>query len=597
LKKLLSGNEAIARGIWEAGVNVASGYPGTPSTEILENLATYDGLYCEWSVNEKVALEVALGATVVGARAFCTMKLVGLNVAADPLFNAVYSGVKGGLVVLTADDPSRHSSQTEQDNRNYARFARLPVMEPADSQEAKDFVAEAMALSEAFGTPVLYRTETRISHSKSLVELEDRVESAEPFAVNRDLSYCILPAFTRTRHAEVEERIRKIGEWAETWTGNRLEMRDPEVGIITCGVTYQYVREAMPEASTLKIGMPYPLPRNLIASFASQVKKLYVVEELDPFLEEQIRLMGIEVAGGKDLIPLENELNPRIVAAGLARANLPVNDMLLTEAPAPAQGVPPRPPTLCPGCGHRGVFVALNRLKAYVTGDIGCYTLGALPPFSALHSVICMGAGVSMAHGMDKGLAERMPDKAQAPVVGVVGDSTFFHSCIPEVLNTVWNNGTSVLVVLDNRTTAMTGGQVTPGQGCVLCGQEAPHIDIAEVVKALKVPRVRKVDPYNLKEVEEALKEEIAAPEASVIIAEAPCVLEYKIKGVPYMVDAEACTGCKRCLRVGCTALSLTAPPEGKDKDVVVIDPAFCTGCSICAQMCRFEAILPGGEN
>jgi indolepyruvate ferredoxin oxidoreductase alpha subunit len=593
MQQVLSGNEAIARGAWEAGVKVATAYPGTPSTEILENMSTYPDVYSEWSTNEKVALEVAIGASSVHARALCAMKLVGLNVAADPLFNASYVGVRGGLVVVSADDPGRHSSQTEQDNRNYGKFAKIPVLEPSNSQECKDFMILAFALSEELNTPILFRTTTRTSHSKGLVQLSERTEAEAPLELHHDMRYSLLPAFTRTRPMEVREREVRIKERSETLDINRIEMGDPAVGIVACGAAYQYAREAFPTASFLKIGMPWPLPVKLAAEFRAKVAKLYVVEELDPFMEEQLRLAGITIDGGQELTPRYGELDPFIVANRLHAAGVPgATQTLLSKPDAPVEGLPVRPPTLCPGCGHRGVFTVLSRLKTFVSGDIGCYTLGAMPPFNAMNSDICMGASVSTAHGIQKALGELGADKANRKV-SVIGDSTFFHSGITGLLDIVWNGGTSVIIILDNRTTAMTGGQDTPGTGKTLSGKDAPWVDIAAFCRAIGVPRVEVVDPYDLKEVERSIKEALDAHEASVIVAKAPCVLQYKIRGEYWVVDEDACTGCKRCLRVGCTALSLLPVPEGEEKAKVAIDPSLCTGCGVCAQMCRFDAIGP----
>lgn len=594
MRRVMSGNEAIARGAWEAGVKVATGYPGTPSTEILENVVTYPDIYCEWSINEKVAVEVALGATEVGARAISTMKVVGLNVAADPVFNASYIGPRAGFVIVVADDPGRYSSQTEQDNRRMGPYAKIPVLEPSSSQECKDFVIFGIELSERFHTPVLLRTTTRTSHSKGLVELGDRHESEETISLIREPRYSLLPGFTRTRHKEVEERMERIREYVDEAPINRIEMGDPEIGIVATGAAYQYAREAFPEASFLKIGIPYPLPRRMLKEFRAKVKKLYVVEELDPFMEEQIRLMGITVDGGADLLPRYDELDPALVARALTKAGAPrANPVFLVEPRSPVQDLPARPPTLCPGCGHRGVFTVLSKMRVFVAGDIGCYTLGAMPPFNALHSDICMGAGVSSVHGIEKGLGEAAGDKKNRRVA-VIGDSTFFHSGMTSLLNIVWNRGTSVVIILDNRTTAMTGGQVTPGVGRTLMGEEVPAIDIEALCRALGVPRVETVDAYNLSALEASLSAALEAHEPAVIIAQAPCVLQYKIRGEAWVVEPEKCTGCKRCLRVGCTALGLVPAAEaGREKDLVTIDPALCIGCGVCAQMCRFDAIGP----
>ena len=594
MPSVMSGNEAIARGAWEAGIAVGTGYPGTPSSEILENFATYPDIYAEWSVNEKVAVEAALGATEVGARALSTMKVVGLNVAADPVFNASYIGPRAGYVIVVADDPGRYSSQTEQDNRRMGPYAKIPVLEPSSSQECKDFVIFGIEFSERFHTPVLLRTTTRTSHSKGLVELGERHESPEPRSLVHEPRYSLLPGLTRTRHQEVEERMERIREYVNEAPVNRIEMGDPEVGIVATGAAYQYVREAFPQASVLKIGIPYPLPKRLLEEFRRQVRRLYVVEELDPFMEEQIRIMGVSIDGGAELLPRFNELDPALVAQRLSAAGVPgANPDLLNPPPAPVEGLPQRPPTFCPGCGHRGVFTVLSKMKLFVAGDIGCYTLGAMPPFNALHSDICMGASVSSIHGVEKGLGKAAFDKKNRRVA-VIGDSTFFHSGMTALLNIIWNRGSSVIIILDNSTTAMTGGQVTPALGRTLMGEEAPAVDIGAVCRAFGVPKVETVDAYNLAALESSLKAAFEAHEPTVIIAQAPCVLEYKVQGEPWVVEADKCTGCKRCLRVGCTALGLVPAAEaGRKKDLVTIDPALCIGCGVCAQMCRFDAIGP----
>jgi indolepyruvate ferredoxin oxidoreductase, alpha subunit len=590
MREMLSGNEAIARGAWEAGVKLAAAYPGTPSTEILENMADYKDVYSEWAPNEKVALEVALGAAIAGGRALAAMKHVGVNVAADPFFTASYVGIKGGLVLVSADDPAMHSSQNEQDNRNYAKFAKVPLLEPSDSQEAKDLVKLAFSLSEQFDTPVMLRTTTRISHSKSVVELEDRVETTPLTAIDKNTpKYTMLPGFAKLKHVKVEERLLALRELAETLPINRIEMGDPRVGIVATGAAYVYAREAYPEASFLKLGMTYPLPARLIREFRDKVDRLYVVEELDPFLEEQIVYMGVKVDGGKDLLPLLGEFDPGLIARTLTAAGVPGADSDLIVAPdAGAQGLPMRPPTLCPGCSHRPVFTALRRLRCFVSGDIGCYTLGALPPLESMHSCVCMGASIGMAHGIGKVMEDT--DDVKNRAVAILGDSTFFHSGVTPLMDAIWNKGNALTIILDNRTTGMTGGQENPGTGRTLGGDLTSEVDLPKLCEALGVKRVRTIDPYDVEAVEEAIKEELAAKEASVIIAKAPCVLQYKIKRDPWVVDAELCTGCKRCLRVGCIALGLVG--EG-DAVKAEIDAVQCNGCSVCAQMCKFEAIRP----
>ncbi len=583
MKDVLLGNEAIARGAWEAGVTFASAYPGTPSTEILQNIASGypKDIYSQWSPNEKTALEVAVGASIAGARALACMKHVGVNVAADPLFTAVYTGVRGGLVLLTADDPFLHSSQNEQDNRHYARAAKLPLVEPSDSQEAKDFLKVAFELSERFDTPVLFRTTTRINHSKGVVELGERTELPKPTELPRDpAKYTMLPGFARPKHPKIEARLAELKALGATSPLNRVEMGDAAVGIITSGVAYHYAKEALPGASFLKLGLTFPFPDALVRDFASKVKQVVVVEELDPYLEEQVKLLGIEVAHGKDWFPICGELEPADVAAKLAGTH--------AEVAAPAPGLPTRPPVMCPGCSHRGVFHVLKKLKVFVSGDIGCYTLGALPPFNAMHACLCMGGSIPMAHGISKVMEGS--DDPKNRTVAVIGDSTFFHSGVTGLMDMIWNGGNSVVLIQDNRITGMTGGQDTPGTGKTLMGRDAPMVDIEKLVLALgiKAVNVRVVGAYDLKAVETVLKEELAKPEPSVVITKDPCVLNYRVKDRPLRVDPEACTACKVCLQVSCIALSMQG--QGDDRKAS-IDPNFCTGCTVCAQVCKFDAI------
>ncbi len=592
--EILSGNEAIARGAWEAGVKLAAAYPGTPSTEILEALADYDDVYCEWSPNEKVAMEVGIGASMAGGRALVCMKHVGLNVAADPFFSSSYVGSEAGIVVVSADDPGMHSSQDEQDNRNYAKFARVPLLEPSDSAEAREFTIAAYELSERFDTPVLLRTTTRTSHSKSIVPMGERVETEPVTQVKRDWNkYLMMPQNAIVRHAVVEQRVVDMTEYAETCLFNRVEMGDSRVGIITSGAVYGYCREAVPGASYLKLGLTYPLPKKLIADFRARVEKLYVVEELDPFLEEAIRLMGIEVDGGKELNTLQGELNARSIAASLAQAGVPgVNEELLADLGPEQADLPSRPPTFCPGCSHRGLFVVLKKLRVFVSGDIGCYTMGALPPYNAVHASTCMGASISMAHGMAKVLeppAEGAKPDLRRKVVGVIGDSTFFHSGITSLMDVVYNGGKTLSIIVDNSTTAMTGGQENPGSGKTLLGDPSATVDIPALCRAMGINRVTTIDPYDLDEVERVLREELATDEPSVVIAKAPCVLQFKIRKPIYKVDTEACTGCKRCLQAGCGALNLYFDDAGDRK--VEINPADCAGCGVCSQLCPQDAI------
>lgn len=581
MKALLSGNEAIARGAYENGVTVATAYPGTPSTEILENMVNYkDKIYCEWSPNEKVAMEVAVGASFGGARTLVAMKHVGLNVAADPFLTLSYTGVKGGMVVVSADDPSMHSSQNEQDNRHYARLAKVPMLEPSDSQEAKDFVGIALDISEQFDTPVLLRTTTRISHSKTVVELKDRREKPEPAEFERaPQKFVMIPGHARLRHIEVEERLKKLEEYANNAEINRIEWGDAKIGVITSGISYQYVKEAMPEASVLKLGLTYPLAKDLIRSFAEKVDTLFVVEELDPFLEEQIKAMGIKVTG-KDKLPLIYEFDQGVIRERLLGEKRK-EDNILSDV-----SLPPRPPVLCPGCPHRGVFYVLKKLKLVVTGDIGCYTLGVVPPLSAMDTTVCMGASVGMAFGVELALK----DKVKHKVVGVIGDSTFVHSGITGLIDIVYNKGASTVIILDNRITGMTGHQDNPATGKTLMGEHTHQLDLGEVARAVGVKSVRVIDPYDLGETERVIREEIAKDEPSVIITNRPCVLIVKDKEWDkYQVDQELCRSCGMCYKVGCSAIY-------KENDKAKIDILFCTGCGICGQVCRFNAIKKVGE-
>lgn len=590
MKEILSGNEAIARGAFEAGVLVATGYPGTPSTEILENTVLYKEIDSSWAPNEKVALEVAIGASFAGARTIVTMKHVGVNVAADPLFTLSYTGIKGGLVLVTADDPEMHSSQNEQDNRNYAKFAKVPMLEPADSQECKDFTRIALELSERYDTPVMLRTTTRVSHSKSIVELEDRVAGLPaPALVTNAAKQVMLPANAKVRHPLVEDRMRRLAEAASTMAINRMELRDASVGIVTSGVCYEYVREAFPEVSTLKLGLVHPFPAELVRSFAGKVGRLYVVEELDPFFEEQIRALGIAVVG-KEIIPICGELSPerlRKAFAGLGIA--PAPERAADAAETGPIALPPRPPNMCPGCPHRGVFYTLNQLKAYVTGDIGCYTLGFLPPLSSMETCVCMGASIGNATGVVKVVS----DEEKKRVVAVIGDSTFIHSGMTGLADMVYNNSPATVVILDNRITAMTGRQDNPASGFTLMNEPAHRIDLAGLCSALGVRHVRTVNPFDLDQTRQALKEEMERPETSVIITNKPCVLIKRegvfTRGPLYAVEAEKCTGCRACLKLGCPAIQWKSG-EGK-KGLAYIDPMLCTGCDVCRQLCKFDAI------
>lgn len=587
-KTILSGNEAIARGAFEGGVRVASAYPGTPSTEILENIVNYSTIDASWAPNEKVALEVGIGASFGGARALVAMKHVGVNVAADPLFTFSYTGVRGGLVLVTADDPEMHSSQNEQDNRNYARFAKVPMLEPADSQECKDFTRLALELSEQYDTPVFLRTTTRISHSKSVVTLEDPVTGLpEPGLERNAAKLVMLPGNARKRHPLVEDRLVRLAAAGAGMACNRLEMRSAEIGVITSGVCYNYVREALPGASTLKLGMVHPLAGDLVREFAGKVKRLFIVEELDPFIEDQVKAMGI-ACEGKSLLSLCGELTPGRLREAFGRAGLEVAGAE-PAAPEDAPVLPPRPPNMCPGCPHRGVFFALNQLKAYVTGDIGCYTLGFMPPLSAMDTCVCMGASIGNATGVVK----VVPDAEKGQVVAVIGDSTFLHTGINGLMDMVYNRAPATVVILDNRITAMTGRQDNPASGFTLMDEGTFRVDFEQLCRALGVRHVRTVNPFDLEETKTALAEEMARPEPSVVITDKPCVL-VKREGVfergPLLeVAEENCTGCRACLRIGCPAI--VWKPEGGRKGVAFIDPLLCTGCDVCRQLCRFDAI------
>jgi indolepyruvate ferredoxin oxidoreductase alpha subunit len=578
MKKLLSGNEAIARGAYEAGVTVATAYPGTPSTEILENIIQYPEVYAEWSPNEKVALEVGIGASIAGARVLVAMKHVGVNVAADPLLTAAYTGVNGGLVLVSADDPGMHSSQNEQDNRYYAKFAKIPLLEPSDSQEAKNMLKIAYDISEEFDTPVLLRTTTRIAHSQCLVKLEPREALPLKEYVKDPQKYVMLPAHARLRHPIVEERRKKLETFNEKSSLNRVEKASAKVGVITSGITYQYVKEAMPEASVLKLGMTYPLPKNLITDFVQSVETCYVIEELEPFLEEQIKAWGLAVIG-KDIFPRIGELSAELIAQKFSE-----EEQSEVASASQAQAIPVRPPVLCPGCPHRAVFYVIKKLQLKVTGDIGCYTLGATPPLSGMDTCICMGASIGMAHGMEKARGKEFVKG----LVAVIGDSTFMHSGMTGLVNTVYNSGISTTLILDNSTTAMTGHQDHPGTGLTLNKQEVPQIDLVALVKALGVKRVQVVDPYDLKATEIAIQTEVAAEEPSVIIFKRPCVLlkGKAPKGCAY-IDSEICLNCTECSKLGCP--SLVYKGEGYTPDV---DTTLCNGCGLCNQTCRYGAIL-----
>ncbi len=573
-KKILLGNEAIARGAYEAGVKVSAAYPGTPSTEISESIAKYDEIYAEWSPNEKVAAEVAIGASIAGARAMCSMKHVGVNVASDPLFTAAYSGVGGGLVVVAADDPGMYSSQNEQDSRMVARAAMIPVLEPSDSAEAKEFMKLAFDLSEGYDTPVMVRSTTRLSHSQGLVELGER-EEREILPYERNIAkYVMMPANAIRRHMMVEERMKKLAEDACGMAVNRAEYRDLSIGFITSGIPYQYVREAMPEASVLKLGLVHPLPRKLIEEFAAKVDRLYIFEELEPVIEEQVRSWGILKAMGKELFTVQGEYS-----ANMLRERVMGQSPASVKAPA---AVPARPPILCPGCPHRSVYSVLNRLKIHAAGDIGCYTLGALAPLSVVDTTICMGSSISTLHGMEKARGKEYIHDW----VAVIGDSTFMHTGINSLMNMVYNQSSGTVVILDNSTTGMTGHQDHAATGKTLKGETVPAIDIAGLCRSLGIEHVFEISAFDLEGLAEAFRRETKRDAVSVIITKAPCVL---LKGVTFpnkcVPVPGKCRKCGACLRPGCPALTK------KEDGTVEIDETMCNGCGLCAQLCRFDAI------
>ena len=576
-KHLMSGNEAIARGAYEAGVKVCSAYPGTPSTEIFESLPQYkDALYCEWAPNEKVATEVAYGAAIGGARSICAMKHVGLNVAADPMFTAAYNGINRGFVIVTADDPSMHSSQNEQDNRYYAKFAKIALIEPSDSQECKDFLKEAYYISEHFDMPVLYRTTTRVSHSKSLVTFGER-EEAEPFTYTRNNpKFNCSPANAYRNHAKVEKNLAALREYSNRCPLNRVEMKGTKVGVISASIAYLYAKDVFPEdTSFLKLGLTNPLPMDLIRDFASKVEKLYVIEELEPFMEEQIKAAGIACTG-KELVSNMYELNPQRL-----------KEMLFGEKPE-TKDLPvkagSRPPTLCPGCPHRGFFYTLGKQKnTVIAGDIGCYTLGANAPLNATDTCVCMGGGFTIAHGMSKAFAMTGQEKK---IFGVVGDYTFFHSGMTGAAEIIYNKGRVIPCVLDNHITGMTGHQDNPGSGYNLQGEVASAIKIEDVLHAYGYENVIVVDPQDLTAMQKAVDDALASEVPAAIVSRRPCLLIKRIKHDigQCVVDTDKCIGCKKCLSVGCPAVMI------KDKKSC-IDPNQCVGCTVCAQVCPVGAI------
>jgi len=580
---LLSGNEAIAHGAKAAGVRFAAAYPGTPSTEILENFAKFPGVHAQWSPNEKVAFEVGIGASLAGARVIVCMKHVGVNVAADPLMTFAYTGVKGGFVLVSADDPEMHSSQNEQDNRTYAKFARIPMLEPSDSQECYDFVEYALEISERFDTPVLLRCTTRISHSLAPVALREWKDvPITGFEVDI-AKYVMMPNWAKPRHQAVLKRLEELRKFTEETPLNRIEWGDRKIGIVTSGVSYQHAKEVMPEASFFKLGFSYPMPVKKLKEFAAQVEKVIVVEELEPFIEEGLKVAGI-ACEGKKFFPVYGELNPSIVQKGFAAAGLLAEPSM--DVASPIQ-VLPRPPVLCPGCAHRSVFYALRRMGAHVFGDIGCYTLAALPPLEALHTCICMGASVGMATGVSQ------VQGSKRPVFAVIGDSTFLHSGITALLDAIYNKANVTIIILDNGITAMTGGQNHPATGKTLQGQKAPAVDFIALAKALGADHAETFDPYDFNASWETLKSAVKRPGVNVLVTTRPCMLfPKKLKDVPYQIIAADCNGCGVCLKVGCPAIARSGEVTDKGLAIPVIDDSQCTGCKLCADLCPVDCIL-----
>ncbi|HNS09816.1 MAG TPA: indolepyruvate ferredoxin oxidoreductase subunit alpha [Candidatus Ozemobacteraceae bacterium] len=584
-RAFLSGNAAIARGAWEAGVRFAAAYPGTPSTEILEYCGTYAEIDAQWAVNEKTAMETVIGACYGGARSICAQKHVGLNVAADPFFTVAYTGVNAALVIVSADDPGMHSSQNEQDNRFYAMMAKIPMFEPSNSQEAKDMTIAAIKLSEEFDTPVMVRTTTRISHSEGIVSLGEREKAPEREFVRDMAKYCVLPHNARKLHTKVEERQKKIAELGCKSPFNRIEEGDKSIGIIASGISYCHAREVFPNASYLKLGLTYPFPAELIKKFAASVEKLIVIEENDPFLETEVRALGISCIG-KDRLPICGELNPDIIHEALKEL---VNRPMPATTPKATVDIPVRPPVLCPGCPHRGVFYTLRKLNCTVTGDIGCYSLGAFAPHNAMHTIVCMGASITNALGIEKAMKEKIHGK----LVAVLGESTFMHSGITGLIDTVYNKGRHVTMILDNSITAMTGHQENPASGKTLKGEPTKVLDFAAMCRACGISNVHTVDPFDLKLLESTLKEALNDSEPSVIITRRPCFLlkNYKPRVRLVSINRDKCVKCGMCWKLGCPAIEVN-PDDGK----TVINSALCVHCGLCAAVCRPGAITQAKE-
>lgn len=583
MKEILLGNDAVARGAFEHGVTVATAYPGTPSTEITENIAKYENINVEWSPNEKVALEVGIGASIAGARTIVSMKHVGLNVAADPFMSISYPGVNGGLVIAVADDPSQHSSQNEQDTRYFGIAAKVPVLEPSDSQECKDFVGHALEISESFDTPVILRLSTRVSHSQSLVEIMEPKENKLKEYDQNSNKYIVAPAVAKKRRVVAEDRLRRLEEFADKTELNKVEYKDLDIGIISSGIAYQHSKEVCPNASFLKIGLSYPLPKNKIIEFVKKCKKVYVVEELEPIFEEKIKSWGLNVIG-KEVIPTIGELSPEIIRKSLLNETIEEIQTDLTRS------IPNRPPILCPGCHHRGVFYVLKKLKLHVSGDIGCYTLAAFPPLNAMDTSICMGASIGMALGFEKARGKDFSKKS----VAVIGDSTFVHSGITALIDVVYNKGNTTVIILDNSITGMTGHQENPATGYTLRGEPTVAINFKALAEVIGIKRVQTVDAYDIVNLERIINEEIQAEEPSVIITERPCVLLKRANMVNKPLEIDGCIGCRACMNIGCPAI-------GFKDNKAEINKELCVGCELCTKICKTGAIkkidvMAGGE-